>query len=52
MIPRSELIRRLKESLEQSRVVALVGSRQCGKTTLAREFVEPDSGTFFTNCEQ
>ena len=36
MIPRSELMRRLKESLGRSRSVALVGPRQCGKTTLAR----------------
>ena len=47
MIPRNELIRRLKESLDRSRVVALVGPRQCGKTTLAREFVAPESPNYF-----
>jgi uncharacterized protein len=47
MIPRIELTQRLKASLERSRVVALVGPRQCGKTTLAREFVAPDSSNYF-----
>jgi hypothetical protein len=47
MIPRNELIRHLKESLDRSRVVALVGPRQCGKTTLAREFVAPESPNYF-----
>lgn len=33
----------LAAALERSRVVALLGPRQCGKTTLARTFVSPDS---------
>src|SRR5690606_26429328 len=28
-------------------VVALVGPRQCGKTTLARRFLSPDSAHYF-----
>jgi len=31
----------------RSRIVTLVGSRQCGKTTLAREFVAEDSINYF-----
>jgi predicted AAA+ superfamily ATPase len=33
--------------LRRSRVVALLGPRQCGKTTLARQFVTPDSLNYF-----
>ena len=33
--------------LRRSRVVALLGPRQCGKTTLARQFVAPDSLNYF-----
>lgn len=36
MIPRPEALSRLEAALGRSRVVALVGPRQCGKTTLAR----------------
>eukprot|EP01036_Dinobryon_divergens_P050762 gene50762-67958_t len=31
----------------RSRVVALLGPRQCGKATLAREFVAADSPNYF-----
>ncbi len=34
-------------ALARSRVVALVGPRQAGKTTLARQFVAPDSINYF-----
>jgi uncharacterized protein len=37
----------LRAALRRSRVVALVGPRQCGKTTLARQFVAPDSNNYF-----
>jgi len=37
----------VRSGLRRSRVVALVGPRQCGKTTLAREFVAPDSINYF-----
>ncbi len=47
MIPRNELIATIKESLQRSRAVALVGPRQCGKTTLARELVSPESPNYF-----
>jgi len=37
----------VRTALRRSRVVALLGPRQCGKTTLAREFVAPDSPNYF-----
>jgi uncharacterized protein len=36
MLPRPALLARIRAALARSRVVALVGPRQCGKTTLAR----------------
>jgi hypothetical protein len=47
MIPRTRLQETIQNTLERSRVVALIGPRQCGKTTLAREFVEPSSTNYF-----
>jgi len=47
MIKRVELTQRVRKALSRSRVVALIGPRQCGKTTLAREFVSPDSHNYF-----
>ena len=40
-------MRRVRQGLRRSRVVALVGPRQCGKTTLARELVPPGSPNYF-----
>jgi predicted AAA+ superfamily ATPase len=37
----------IKRALRRSRIVALLGPRQCGKTTLAREFVSPQSPNYF-----
>ena len=37
----------VRTALRRSRVVALLGPRQCGKTTLAREFVPADSPNYF-----
>ena len=37
----------VRSALRRSRVVALLGPRQCGKTTLAREIVAPDSVNYF-----
>jgi predicted AAA+ superfamily ATPase len=47
MIKRTEFNRRLQEALKRSRAVALLGPRQCGKTTLAREFVDVTSSNYF-----
>ena len=47
MVNREELLKRLHLALKRSRVVALVGPRQCGKTTIARELVDPESPNYF-----
>lgn len=47
MIERLSLLARLERALARSRVVVLVGPRQCGKTTLARELLEPNSVNYF-----
>jgi predicted AAA+ superfamily ATPase len=47
MIPRTAALAELRRALRRSRVVALIGPRQCGKTTLARQLVPPDSPNFF-----
>ena len=47
MIERSQLLEEVKSALERNRVVALIGARQCGKTTLARQIVSPDSPNYF-----
>ncbi|MFZ2955645.1 MAG: ATP-binding protein [Candidatus Ozemobacteraceae bacterium] len=47
MIKRKQLHQQIADGLRRSRVVALLGPRQCGKTTIAREFVRPDSVNYF-----
>lgn len=47
MVERRELLARIRRALSRSRVVALVGPRQCGKTTLARHIVAADSLNYF-----
>lgn len=47
MILRNSTCTSIVTALERSRVVALLGPRQCGKTTLARQFVSPDSSAYF-----
>jgi predicted AAA+ superfamily ATPase len=47
MIERREIVARIHEALKRSRVVALMGPRQSGKTTLARTIVPPDSLNYF-----
>jgi predicted AAA+ superfamily ATPase len=47
MIDRLIDTRRVRVALKRSRVVALLGPRQCGKTTLARQFVAADSLNYF-----
>ncbi len=37
----------VRKALKRSRIVALLGPRQCGKTTLARQFVPHDSLNYF-----
>ena len=47
MIARQELQTQVETALNRSRVVALIGPRQSGKTTMARLFVPPDSVNYF-----
>ncbi len=47
MIKRRLLIEKIQKALARSRVVGLIGPRQCGKTTLAREFVKEISPNYF-----
>jgi len=47
MIERTALISSIKKALGRSRIVALIGPRQSGKTTLARQFVRSDSVNYF-----
>jgi len=47
VIVRLDLAIRIQTALKRSRIVALVGPRQCGKTTLAREFLNPESPAYF-----
>src|SRR3990170_4958129 len=47
MIERPSWIKAIKTALDRSRVVTLIGPRQCGKTTLAREFLPEDSANYF-----
>jgi len=47
MIERNALLSSIKKALGRSRIVALIGPRQSGKTTLARQFVRPDSVNYF-----
>jgi predicted AAA+ superfamily ATPase len=47
MIDRSADRQAIRSAMRRSRVIALLGPRQCGKTTLAREFVAADSLNYF-----
>ena len=47
MIQRPVVLRHVRTALRRSRVVALLGPRQCGKTTLARQLVAMDSPNYF-----
>lgn len=47
MIPRPGIVTAMTAALERSPVVVLSGPRQCGKTTLARQLLSPDSVNYF-----
>ena len=47
VIKRPQLIARLRASLRMSPAVALLGPRQCGKTTLARQLAGTSNSTYF-----
>lgn len=47
MLQRLDNLRLIRAALRRSPVVALIGPRQCGKTTLARQVLPADSNRFF-----
>jgi uncharacterized protein len=47
MIERPSLVAQIQAALQRSRIVALIGPRQSGKTTLAQMFVSSDSVNYF-----
>jgi hypothetical protein len=47
MLKRHRWIKSIEDALSRHRVVALIGPRQCGKTTLAREFLSETSVNYF-----
>lgn len=47
MVKREKLVQEVRSAIGRSRAVALIGPRQCGKTTLARKLVSTDSPNYF-----
>lgn len=47
MITRFSYLHTIKQRYNVVRIVALIGPRQCGKTTIARQFVNPQSPNYF-----
>ncbi|MFH1800891.1 MAG: ATP-binding protein [Candidatus Omnitrophota bacterium] len=47
MIKRQAILKQIRAAFRYGRVVAILGPRQCGKTTLARQFVPPHSENYF-----
>lgn len=47
MIKRLELLQKIRTGLRRSRVTALLGPRQCGKTTLAKKIQAEKTGHYF-----
>ncbi len=47
MLIRRRSFEAIRTALERASVVVLAGPRQCGKTTLARQFLDPDSVNYF-----
>lgn len=50
-LPRPQLLQRLRAALRRSPVAALLGPRQCGKTTLAKEFAGRTPQAHFFDLE-
>ena len=44
---RSDFRAEVRQALEENPIVALLGPRQCGKSTLAREFLPSDAANYF-----
>jgi predicted AAA+ superfamily ATPase len=52
-IPRTDSLIELNERLKTYSIVAILGPRQCGKTTLAKQYLDRyhNSGVLFLDCE-
>ncbi len=51
LLERKEYMRNIKDALRRSPVVALLGPRQCGKTTMARQISDAAGKTEFYDLE-
>ena len=51
MIERTTSLAAVRAALRRSRILALIGPRQCGKTTFARQFLPEDSAGYFDLAE-
>ncbi len=47
MLKRKKIVQQIQDAIKRGRVVSLLGPRQCGKTTIAREFALPGSSNYF-----
>ena len=47
MIERKDILQDIHKAIKRGRIVSLLGPRQSGKTTLARNFSQPGSSTYF-----
>jgi hypothetical protein len=47
IVSRPHLLEALRAALARRPVVVLTGPRQCGKTTLARQILDPTASTYF-----
>ncbi len=47
MIERKDILQDIHKAIKRGRIVSLLGPRQSGKTTLARNFAQPGSSTYF-----
>ncbi|RME93727.1 MAG: ATP-binding protein [Candidatus Hydrogenedentota bacterium] len=47
MVNREPFLQLIRRAFRRSQIVAILGPRQCGKTTLARQFVPPTSSNYF-----
>jgi predicted AAA+ superfamily ATPase len=51
MLKRNQYLEAVRLALSRNPVAALIGPRQCGKTTLAREFLEGGQATHYFDAE-
>ena len=47
MIPRPASLEQISRAIRRSPITALIGPRQCGKTTLARMFAKDRTAAYF-----